>query len=103
MPNLVATVKGSAQHEEKTLAEVTEARAAATQIKLTSDDLTDPDKMAAFQKAQDQLKGSLSRLMVVQEQYPDLKDETEFRDAIKTILQRPRTTEIVLYLLKTVH
>jgi len=78
VPNLVATVKGSAQHEEQTLAQVTEARAQATQIKLTADDLTDPDKMAAFQKAQDALKGSLSRLMVVQEQYPDLKANAQF-------------------------
>lgn len=78
VPNLVATVEGSAQHEEETLAKVTEARAQATQIKLTDDDLTDPDKMAAFQKAQDSLKGSLSRLMVVQEQYPDLKANAGF-------------------------
>jgi LemA protein len=78
VPNLVATVKGSAAHEENTLAQVTQARAAATQIKLTADDLTDPEKMAAFQKAQDQLKGSLSRLMVVQEQYPDLKANAQF-------------------------
>jgi LemA protein len=78
VPNLVATVKGSAAHEEQTLAQVTQARAAATQIKLTSDDLTDPEKVAAFQKAQEALKGSLSRLMVVQEQYPDLKANAQF-------------------------
>jgi LemA protein len=78
VPNLVATVKGSAAHEENTLAKVTEARAQATQIKLTADDLGDPDKMAAFQKAQDELKGSLSRLMLVQEQYPDLKANAQF-------------------------
>lgn len=78
VPNLVATVKGSAAHEENTLAQVTQARAAATQIKLTADDLTDPAKMAAFQKAQDDLKGSLSRLMLVQEQYPDLKANAQF-------------------------
>jgi LemA protein len=78
VPNLVATVKGSAQHEEETLAKVTEARAQAAQIKLTADDLSDPDKMAAFQKAQDGLKSSLSRLMVVQEQYPDLKANAAF-------------------------
>lgn len=78
IPNLVATVKGSAQHEEQTLKEVAEARAQATQIKLTADDLSDPEKMAAFQKAQDQLKGALSRLMMVQEQYPDLKANAAF-------------------------
>ncbi len=73
-------VKGSAKHEEQVLKEVTEARAQAASIKLTSDDLTDPEKMAAFQKAQDQLKGSLSRLMVVQEAYPDLKANSAFHD-----------------------
>lgn len=80
VPNLVAIVKGSAQHEEKVLTEVTQARSQAAQIKLTSDDLTDPAKMAAFQKAQDELKGSLSRLLVVQEQYPDLKANSSFHD-----------------------
>ena len=80
IPNLVATVKASAKHEETTLAQVTEARAQATAIKLTADDLTDPAKMAAFQKAQDQLKGALSRLLVTQEAYPDLKANQGFRD-----------------------
>lgn len=80
IPNLVAVVKGSAAHEEKTLKEVMEARAAATQIKLTSEDLTDPEKIAAFQKAQEQVKGSLSRLMMVQESYPDLKANAQFHD-----------------------
>jgi LemA protein len=78
VPNLVATVKGSAKHEEDTLSQVTQARAQATQIKLTADDLSDPEKMAAFQKAQDQLKGSLSRLMMTQEAYPDLKANAGF-------------------------
>ena len=80
IPNLVNIVKGSAKHEETVLKEVTEARSQAAAIKLTSDDLTDPEKMAAFQKAQDQLKGSLSRLMVVQESYPDLKANAAFHD-----------------------
>jgi LemA protein len=74
----VSTVKGQAKYEEETLAKVVEARSAATQIKLTGDDFSDPAKMAAFQKAQDQLKGSLSRLMVVHEQYPDLKANQAF-------------------------
>ena len=73
VPNLVATVKASAQHEEKTLTEVTEARARATGITLSAEDLQDPEKVAAFQKAQDQLKGALSRLLVANEAYPDLK------------------------------
>ena len=80
IPNLVATVKGSAQHEEKTLEEVTAARASATQIKLSGDDFSDPAKMAQFQAAQDQLKGSLGRLLVTQEAYPDLKANAQFHD-----------------------
>ena len=80
VPNLVATVRGSAKHEEDTLAKVAEARAQVGQIKLTADDLSDPEKMAAFQKAQGQLQGSLSRLLAVQEQYPDLKANQAFHD-----------------------
>jgi LemA protein len=80
IPNIVATVKGSAAHEEQTLAAVTQARANATSIKLESDDLTDPAKVAAFQKAQDALKGSLGRLLAVQENYPDLKANAQFHD-----------------------
>jgi LemA protein len=78
VPNLVSVVKGSAKHEEDTLAKVTEARAQVAQVKLTADDLTNPEKMAAFQKAQSQLQSSLSRLMVIQEQYPDLKANQSF-------------------------
>lgn len=80
IPNLVATVKAYAKHEADVLEQVTAARANATQIKLTADDLSDPAKMAAFQKAQDELKGSLSRLLVTQEQYPDLKANQQFHD-----------------------
>ena len=80
VPNLVATVKASAAHEQQTLTAVAEARSQAASIKLTADDLTDPEKMAAFQKAQDGLKSALSRLMVVQEQYPDLKANAAFHD-----------------------
>lgn len=80
IPNLVNTVKASAKHEEQTLKEVAEARASATSIKMSAEDLEDPAKMAAFQKAQDNLKGSLSRLMMVNEQYPDLKANAAFHD-----------------------
>lgn len=80
VPNLVETVKAAAKSETDILTRVTEARSQAASIKLTGEDLTDPAKMAAFQKAQDNLKGSLSRLMVVQEQYPDLKSNQGFRD-----------------------
>ena len=80
VPNLVATVKASAKHEEDTLRQVTQARAEATSIKLSAEDLEDPAKVAAFQKAQDQLKGSLSRLLAIQENYPDLKANAAFHD-----------------------
>jgi LemA protein len=78
VPNLVSTVKASAKHEEDTLAKVAEARSQVARVQLTADDLTDPEKMAAFQKAQGQLQGSLSRLMMIQEQYPDLKANESF-------------------------
>lgn len=80
IPNLVATVKGSAQHEEKTLTEVTAARASATQVKLNADDLTDPAKVKAFSDAQANLSGALGRLLAVSESYPDLKANAAFRD-----------------------
>jgi len=80
VPNLVAVVKGSAKFEQDTLTKVTEARSQLTRVNLTADDLSDPEKMAAFQKAQSQLSGALSRLMMVQEQYPDLKANQAFHD-----------------------
>ena len=80
IPNLVATVKASATHEEKVLEEVTTARASASQIKLSADDLTDPAKMAAFTEAQSKLTGALGRLLVTQEAYPDLKANAQFHD-----------------------
>jgi LemA protein len=80
IPNLVATVKASAAHEEKVLEEVTTARASASQVKLSADDLTDPAKMAAFSEAQGKLTGALGRLLVTQEAYPDLKANAQFHD-----------------------
>jgi LemA protein len=80
IPNLVATVKGSAQHEEKVLTEVAEARASATQVKLSADDLNNPEKMKAFEDAQSKLSSSLGRLLMVSENYPDLKANAAFRD-----------------------
>ncbi len=80
IPQLVSVVKGSAAHEQDTLTAVINARAAATQITLKGEDLTDPAKVEAFQKAQAQLKGSLSRLMMVQEKYPDLQANKAFHD-----------------------
>ncbi|HEY4178714.1 MAG TPA: LemA family protein [Kofleriaceae bacterium] len=80
IPNLVATVKASAAHEEKVLEEVTTARASASQVKLSADDLSDPAKMAAFTQAQSALTGALGRLLVTQEAYPDLKANAQFHD-----------------------
>jgi LemA protein len=78
IPNLVGVVKGYAKHEEETLTKVMEARAGATQIKMTAADLENPEKMAAFEAAQAKLKGSLSRLMMVKEAYPELKANQMF-------------------------
>jgi LemA protein len=80
VPNLVATVKASAKHEEDTLEEVTKARAAATGIQINPGDLDDPQKMQAFQDAQNKLSGALSHLLVVNEQYPDLKANAAYHD-----------------------
>ena len=75
IPNLVATVKGYAQQEKSVLVEVTQARASATQVKLSPADLSDPQKVAAFSDAQNRLTLSLQRL---QEAYPDLKSNQNF-------------------------
>jgi LemA protein len=80
VPNLVATVKASAKHEEDTLEQVTKARAEATGITIQPGDLDDPQKMAAFQAAQQKLQGALSHLLVVNEQYPDLKANQSYHD-----------------------
>lgn len=79
VPNLVATVKGYASHEEGTLTAVTEARAKATAINVDPTKVT-PEKLAEFQAAQGQLSQALGRLMVVSEQYPNLKADANFRD-----------------------
>ena len=75
--NLVATVKGYATHENKTLTEVIEARSKASSININADSL-DEKTISEFQAAQDGLKTSLSKLMVVVEAYPDLKASTGF-------------------------
>ncbi|MEZ4903434.1 MAG: LemA family protein [Spirosomataceae bacterium] len=77
IPNLVNTVKGAADFEKSTLTAVIEARAKATSIQLKPDDLT-PENMQKFQAAQDQLSGTLSRLLVSVEQYPNLKANQNF-------------------------
>lgn len=79
IPNLVATVKGYASHESSTLEGVVEARAKATQVTVSADDLTE-EKIAEFQKAQGELGSALGRLMAISEAYPDLKANENFRD-----------------------
>ncbi len=80
VPNLVNTVKGYAQHEEKVLTEVTNARAKVGSTQLTTDDLNNPQKLQQFQAAQGELSSALSRLMVVQENYPQLKADGLFQN-----------------------
>src|SRR5690606_24397463 len=70
--NLVETVKGAADFERQTLTDVVEARAKATSVNFSADELT-PENIAKFQEAQQQMSGALSRLLVTVEQYPDLK------------------------------
>ncbi|MBI5329987.1 MAG: LemA family protein [Betaproteobacteria bacterium] len=80
IPNLVNTVKGYAAHEAKVLTELTEARAKVGQIAATPELVNDPAALQKFQEAQGQLSGALSRLLVVSENYPQLKADTGFRD-----------------------
>lgn len=75
--NLVNTVKGAANFEQKTLVDVIEARAKATSVNVNAENLT-PEKLAEFQAAQGQLSGALSRLLVTVEQYPQLKATENF-------------------------
>lgn len=78
IPNLVKTVQGYADFEKGVLTEVTELRSKVGQIKLSSDDLADEEKFKMFQDAQDKLSGALSRLLVVAENYPQLKANENF-------------------------
>ncbi len=80
VPNLVNTVKGYAAHEAKVLTEVTAARARVGQIAATPELVNDPAAMQKFQAAQGELSSALSRLLVVSENYPQLKADAGFRD-----------------------
>ena len=80
IPNVVATVKGEANFEQETLTKVIEARSKATSIQATPELVNDPAAFAKFQQAQGELSGALSRLMVVVEQYPNLKANQGFQD-----------------------
>ncbi len=78
IPNLVKTVEGAADFEKSVLTEVTEMRSRVGQIKLNADDLNDPEKFQKYQQAQDGLSSALSRLLVVSENYPQLKANENF-------------------------
>jgi len=85
IPNLVEVVKGYAKHEADTLKAVTEARAKVGSMQVNKDVLNNPEGMKKFQQAQGELSGSLSRLMVVVEKYPDLKANQNFMDLQKQL------------------
>ena len=79
IPNLVATVKGYAAHESDVLTAVSEARASAGgQVNISDEVLSDPDAFARYQKVQDNLGASLQRLLMVTENYPELKADENF-------------------------
>jgi len=80
IPNIVATVKGEANFEQETLTKVVEARAKATSIQATPELINDPAALQKFQAAQGELSSALSRLLVVTENYPNLKANQGFQD-----------------------
>ncbi len=80
VPNLVNVVKGYAEHEKDVFTQVTEARAKVGSMQITPEVLNNPDAFAKFQAAQGELSSALSRLMVVAENYPNLKADQSFRD-----------------------
>ena len=80
IPNIVATVKAEAAHEKDTLTAVQEARSKATAITMDPKDFEDPEKFAKFQAAQGNVTQALGKLMMVQENYPNLKANQAFKD-----------------------
>ncbi len=80
IPNLVRTVEGYAQQEREVLKQVTEARSRVGSLQVTPELINDPAAFEKFQQAQGELSGALSRLLVVAEQYPNLKSDQNFRD-----------------------
>ncbi|QBB69912.1 LemA family protein [Pseudolysobacter antarcticus] len=80
VPNLVSTVKGYAQQEQDVLIKVTEARASVGKLNMTPEVLNDPALLSKFQAAQSELSGALSRLLVVTENYPQLKSDALFQN-----------------------
>ncbi|MDO4762988.1 MAG: LemA family protein [Flavobacteriaceae bacterium] len=98
IPNLQNTVKSYAKFEQETLTKVVEARAKATQITLDPTNMTEED-MQKFQKAQGELSGALGRLMMVAEQYPDLKADQQYINFQReyTAIENSIRTEMVYY------
>lgn len=80
IPNLVSTVKGYAAHEQAVLTQVTEARAKVGSVQINAEQLGDPHAVERFQQAQGELGSALSRLLLVSENYPQLKADGLFRD-----------------------
>ena len=80
IPNIVSTVKGEANFEQDTLVKVVEARSKATSIQMTPEMLNNPEAMKKFQAAQGEIGSALSRLLVVTENYPNLKANQGFQD-----------------------
>lgn len=80
IPNLVQVVQGYAAHEKEVLTQVTQARASVAGIKATPELVNDPAAFAKFQQAQGEMSSALARLMVVVENYPNLKADAQFRD-----------------------
>ena len=80
IPNLVATVQGYATQEKEVLTQITEARSRVGSMQATPELINDPEAFKRYQAAQSELKGSLSRLMVITENYPALKSDQNFRD-----------------------
>ncbi len=78
IPNLVATVKGYAEHEQSTLEAVIQARANATKVTITPETINDPEALKKYEQAQGELSSALSKLMMVSEQYPNLKADQQF-------------------------
>ena len=89
VPNIVATVKGEANFEQETLTRVVEARAKATSIQVTPETLNNPEAFNKFQQAQGELSGALSRLLVVTENYPNLKAN----ESVKKLMEELAHTE----------
>ncbi len=105
IPNLVETVKGYAKHESETLQNVVNARASVSKINLTSDVVNNPAMMKQFQESQGQLSSALSRLLVISENYPDLKANQNFLDLQSQLegtenriaVERKRFNEVAQY------